>query len=113
MKPLIDLLRQKNNYLVQFEKIGSFECRRLQAGDYSRLERFYYRRQIILDVIENIDKHLKKHKTGELSGRHKKTALKLFQEQRKIVKSILRQDMIIHSCLNSLPGEDRIEDQIA
>ncbi len=112
MKLMIDLLRRKNNHLTQFEKISSFECRRLQAGDASHIDKFYYKRQILLDKIEDIDKRLKKHKSKNLSEEHKKTALKLFQEQRRITHSILQQDMMIHAFLNNA-GDDIIEEQIA
>ena len=73
MKLAIQLLEQKNNYLVQFKKIGDFECRRLQSGDYSHIEQFYYSRQIILDAIGHIDEHLKRYNPKNISESHKET----------------------------------------
>jgi len=112
MKPVIDLLKQKNNYLSQFEKMNVFECRRLQSGDYSHIEQFYYSRQIILDAIENIDNSLKTYRVQKVSEENKKTILNLLNEKRKITLSILRQDIIIHSYLNDLQY-DVLENQTA
>ncbi len=112
MKLAIQLLEQKNNYLVQFKKIGDFECRRLQSGDYSHIEQFYYSRQIILDAIGHIDEHLKRYNPKNISKNHKETVLELLQKNREIIKSILQKDMLIHSYLNDLQY-DVVEDQIA
>ena len=112
MELVIDLLQQKNNYLIQFEKISSFECQRLQSGDYSHIEQFYYSRQIILDAIENIDTHLKNYTPHNTSAKHKETIRTLLKKKRAITKSILQKDILIHSYLNDLQY-DVIEDQIA
>ena len=113
MKLVIDLLKQKNNYLSQFEKISSLECHRLQSGDYSHLEQFYYSRQVILDAMENIDIHLKKYSVQSVSEVEKKTVLKLLQKKRKIAWAILQTDLLIHSYLNDSHSADIVEDQIA
>ena len=112
MELIIDLLQQKNNYLLQFKKIGSLECQRLQVGDYSHIEQFYYSRQIILDAIENIDIQIKNYAPQHTSKEYKKIIKLLLQKRRIITKSILQQDITIHSYLNDLQY-DRIEDQIA
>ena len=113
MKLVIDLLKQKNNYLSQFEKISSLECHRLQSGDYSHLEQFYYSRQVILDAIENIDIHLKRHSVQSISEIEKKKVLGLLQKKRKITWAILQTDFLIHSYLNDSQNKDVVEDQIA
>ena len=113
MKLVIDLLKQKNNYLSQFKKISSLECHRLQSGDYSHLEQFYYSRQVILDAIENIDIHLKKYAVQFVSETEKKTVRGLLQKKRKITWAILQIDFLIHSYLNDSKSKDIVEDQIA
>ena len=112
MKIVIELLRQKNSYLNRFEKISSAECHRLQSGDYSHVEKFYHSRQIILDALENIDKHLKSYTPQHISKEDKQTVQKLLQKKRKITRSILQKDILIHSYLNDLQY-DKVEDQIA
>ncbi|MDE0118924.1 MAG: hypothetical protein OXM55_02810 [Bdellovibrionales bacterium] len=112
MELVIDLLQQKNNYLLQFEKIGFFECQRIRAGDYSHIEQFYYSRQIILDAIENIDIQIKNYTPQHVSKEYKKTIKALLQKKRAITKSILQQDIMIHSYLNDLQY-DIVEDQTA
>ena len=113
MKWVIDLLRQKNNYLTQFETISSFQCHRLQSGDHSHLEQFYYSRQVILDAIENIDTHLKKCSVQSISSAEKNLVRALLRKKRKITWNILRTDLLIHSYLNKAHKVDIVEDQIA
>ena len=112
MKLVIDLLKQKNNYLIQFKKLGDFELHRLQSGDYSHVEQFYYSRQIILDAIENIDKTLRKYKVQRTSEEDKKIVLALLKKQKEIAMAILQKDILIHSYLNDLQY-DVVESQIA
>ena len=113
MRAVIDLLKQKNNYLIQFKKISSLECHRFQTGDYHHIEQFYYSRQIILDAIESIDANLKKiKKTQEISQEDKNTILALLQERQKITLDIVKQDILIHSYLNDLQ-HNMVEDHIA
>ena len=112
MKLVIDLLKQKNNYLMQFKKIGSLECQRLQSGDYSHIEQFYYSRQIILDAIDNIDKNLKSYTAQRTSKADKGTISILLKKQREITMVILQRDIVIHSYLNDLQY-DLVESQIA
>ena len=113
MKLVIDLLRQKNNYLIQFAKISSLECHRLQSGNYKHIEQFYYSRQVILDAIENIDIHLKRYSVQSVSEVDKKTVRELLQEKRKIARDILQTDLLIHSYLNNSQNKGIVEDQIA
>ena len=113
MKLIIELLKQKNNYLSQFKKINAFECHRLQSGDYSHIEQFYYSRQIILDAIDNIDTSLKEYRADrKASEEDKQTIRDLLNEKRKITFHILRQDMVIHSYINGLQY-DVLESQTA
>ena len=112
MKWAVDLLKQKNNYLVQFEKISSLEYHRMQSGNHNNIKQFYYSRQIILDAIASIDKHLNTYQTQDISEEDKKTVLSLLQQKRKITLAILQTDILIHSYLNNLQY-DVVEDQIA
>ena len=112
MKLVIDLLRQKNNYLFQFEKISILECQRLQKGDLSHIEQFYYSRQIILDAIENLDIQLKKYNPEKISKKEKETVIQLLRKKREVTLAILQKDILIHSYLNDLQY-DIVEDQIA
>lgn len=112
MKLVIDLLRQKNNYLYQFEKISTLECQRLQKGDYSHIKLFYHSRQIILEAIENLDLQLEKYPPQKISEDHKKTIAKLLRKKREVTLAILQKDILIHSYLNDLQY-DIVEDQIA
>lgn len=112
MKLVIDLLKQKNNYLAQFKRIGDFESHRLQSGDYSYIEQFYYSRQIILDAIESIDKNLKQYTAQKTSEEDKKTIMALLKKQKEITLAILQKDLLIHSYLNDLQY-DVVESQIA
>ena len=113
MKLAIDLLQQKKDYLKEFEKINSVECNRLRAGDYNHIQQFYYNRQIILDAISNIDKHLKECEAQAFSEEEKQLVRSLFQNMRGLITSILHTDILIHSYLNDLQYDDSVKNQIA
>ena len=96
----INLLKQQNDYLLQFAKISTQEYRRLRAGDKSHIQQFYHRRQLILSAIENIEKHLKKNQPSVIPNKDKATISQLLKKKREVTKSILQKDMLIHAFLN-------------
>ena len=113
MKPIIKLLQQRNNYLLEFSKISAIEHQRLQSGDYNGLNQFYDDRQTILEAVENIDKSLSQYKDQKISEKDKQEITKLLQEKRQLIWNILQKDILVHSYLNGLQGNKIVEDQIA
>ena len=116
MSHLVELLNKKNRFLNQFNKLNNKAIHRIKMGDTSQLNKFYFSRQILLDSIEGIDKNLKSLTLKALSSDEKKEAKKLLNKKRKLVSSILKQDMVIHSCLQDIQsfGEDtNVEDKSA
>ena len=109
---VIKLLRQKNDYLKQFEKISAQEYHRLCLGDYSHIDQFCHNRQKLLNIMDNIDKQLKNIKPKAISEKDKKTMLSLIQEKKKITLNVLQKDLLIHAYLNDTKQET-VKAQIA
>ena len=112
MKEIINLLRQKNDYLQQFERISSKAYHRLCLGDYSHIDTFYHDRQRLLNIMDQIDKQLNSITPVAVSEKDKKTMLSLIQEKKKITMSVLQKDLLIHSYLNDAQY-DTAQEQIA
>ena len=102
MSHLVELLNRKNEFLNQFNQLNNKEIHRIKMGDTSHLNKFYFSRQILLDSIDSIDKNLKSLSLKTLTSNEKKVAKKLLNKKRKLVSSILKQDMTIHSCLQDI-----------
>jgi len=115
MKQVIELLKQKNNYLTQFNHISAREYHRLQSGNYSNysdMKKFYQDRKVILDAIDDIDLYLKHYQIQSSSPEDKELIIKLFKQNRELTMCILQKDLFIHYYLNDLQS-DVVEDQIA
>ena len=112
MHIIIKLLRQKNNYLKQFETISAHEYHRLCLGDYSHIDQFYQERQKLLNAIDKIDQKLKTIKPVHISEQDKKAFRLLIQEKRKITLAVGQKDLLIHAYLNDTKY-DTVKDQIA
>ena len=112
MNIIINLLKQKNTYLTRFKRLSICEHRRIQNGDFSRLDAFYHNRQVLLEAIESLDKELMQHKSIPVSEKDKKTIIKLLHEKRAIIMSILDKDLCIHSYFNEWE-QSMMKNQIA
>ena len=111
MKPITDLLKQKNHYLIQIKKLSTTEYNRLRSGDRSHIKSFYLSRQTLLEAISHID-HLLKKRKAPVNKKDKKIVETLLKETRVITKNILKKDLLIHSYLNNA-HYDILEDKIA
>ena len=109
---LFDLLEKKNSYLLEFHKINTEELKRFSEGCFDRLEDFYYSREILLNAIHKLDDSLSQKPIGqikEIQKSEKKKLTDILNLKRKMVMSILDQDLKILSLMNQLK-ENNIKD---
>ena len=101
---LFQLLEQKNSYLIEFHKINMDELRRLAEGVLDNLENFYYSRELLLNAINKLDDKISKNKIEELkiNQREKKKLVDILNLKRKMVLSILDQDLTIIALMDQL-----------
>jgi len=114
MQHMINILKKKNFYLELFKSINSEELNRIQKGDLSNLESFYYDREILLNAMDKIDKQLSQYKLEQLddvSENSKRKIISLLKNKKQFIYTILNQDVQIHDTLNaslSLHKEEKI-----
>ena len=101
---LFELLEQKNSYLLEYHKINMDELRRLEEGSINNLENFYYSREILLNAINKLDHKISENqiKSLEVNKRGKKKLIDILNLKRKMVLSILDQDLTIISLVDQL-----------
>ena len=102
---LFDVLEQKNSYLLEFHKINMEELNRLAEGSLDNLENFYYSREILLNAISKLDHKLSTKewdKPLKMDKEKKKKLLDIFYFKRKMVMSILDQDLVIISLVDRI-----------
>ena len=101
---LFQLLEQKNSYLLEFHKINMNELKRLAEGSLKNLEDFYYSREILLNAINKLDSKIStnKIKTLTVNKKEKKKLIDILNLKRKMVLSILDQDLAIISLVDQL-----------
>ena len=109
---LFDLLEKKNSYLLEFHKINTQELKRFAKGCFDHLEDFYYSRELLLNAIHKLDDKLSQNPIREIRGIQKSEKKKLtdiLNLKRKMIMSILDQDLTILSLINQLK-ESSIKD---
>ena len=101
---LFQLLEQKNSYLVEFHKINMDELKRLAEGSVKNLENFYYSRELLLNAINKLDGKIYENGIEELkvNKQEKKKLVDILNLKRKMVLSILDQDLAIISLVDQL-----------
>ena len=101
---LFQLLEQKNSYLLEFHKINMDELKRLAEGSLNNLENFYYSREILLNAINKLDHKIFKNNMESLkiNKQGKKKLIDILNLKRKMVLSILDQDLAIISLIDQL-----------
>ena len=110
MEQLIELLRERNNYLEKFHNINEKELVNLGEGRFENLEFFYGRREGILNILSQLD-----HMIGEVSRdkmeeltfeeKDKKEVLKAVEYKDVLVTEILSQDLQVLSLVESAKTE--------
>lgn len=106
---LFDVLEQKNSYLLEFHKINTEELNRLADGCVDNLENFYYSREILLNAISKLDSQLSKKKWNhslKVDKKEKRKLMDIFQFKRKMIMSILDQDLAIISLVDKINKGD-------
>ncbi|MBC6415743.1 MAG: hypothetical protein GDA46_05050 [Bdellovibrionales bacterium] len=101
---LFNLLEQKNSYLLEYHKLNVNELDRLAKRRVENLEDFYYSRELLLDAISKVDTKISKNKIENLdvNKKQKKRLVSILNLKRKMVMSILDQDLTILSLVNEL-----------
>lgn len=102
---LFNTLEQKNSYLLEFHKINMEELNRLADGCMDNLENFYYSREMLLNAINKLDSKLSKKQwiqALKVDKKEKKKLIDIFHFKRKMVMSILDQDLAIISLVDKI-----------
>lgn len=105
---LFETLEKKNSYLLEFHKINMEELSRLAKGSLGNLENFYYSREILLNAISRLDNKISLddlNEDVEIQPKEKKKLLDILNLKRKMVMSILDQDLTIISLVDKLKKE--------
>ena len=106
---LFNVLEQKNSYLLEFHKINMEELNRLAEGCVDNLENFYYSREILLNAISKLDSKLSKKEwlhSLKVDKEEKKKLIDIFHFKRKMIMSILDQDLAIISLVDKIKKND-------
>ena len=102
---LFEMLEQKNSYLLKFHKINMDELNRLAEGYIDNLENFYYSRELLLNAINKLDRRLPWDNLNEnlqINTVEKKKLMDILNLKRKMVMSILDQDLTIISLVDQI-----------
>lgn len=102
---LFKVLEQKNSYLLEFHKINMHELNRLAEGCIDNLENFYYSRELLLNAINKLDDKISKNslnKNLKVNKTQKKKLMNILNLKRKMVMSILDQDLTILNLVNKI-----------
>ena len=105
---IFETLEKKNSYLLEFHKINMEELGRLAQGSLKNLENFYYSREILLNAISHLDDKISLNdlkKNIKINKKEKKKLLDILNLKRKMVMSILDQDLTIISLVDKLKKE--------
>ena len=102
---LFEALEQKNSYLLEFHKINMDELNRLAEGCIDNLENFYYSRELLLNAISKLDNSIFQknlYRNLQVDKNQKKKLLDILTLKRKMVMSILDQDLAIISLVDKI-----------
>ena len=101
---LFCLLEQKNSYLLEFHKLNMDELNLLANGRIDHLEDFYYSRELLLNAISKLDIQISEDEieNTKVNNNQKKKLVDILNLKRKMVMSILDQDLAIISLVNEL-----------
>ena len=102
---LFKILEQKNSYLLEFHKINMNELGRLAEGCIDNLENFYYSRELLLNAINKLDDKISQNNLDEdlkVNKTQKKKLIDILNLKRKMVMSILDQDLTIMSLVDQI-----------
>ncbi len=102
---LFEVLEQKNSYLLEFHKINMNELNHLAEGCLDHLEDFYYSRELLLNAINRLDDKISQKnwdKNLKINKAEKKKLVEILNLKRKMVMSILDQDLIILSLVDKI-----------
>ncbi|MCY4321489.1 MAG: hypothetical protein OXC37_03670 [Bdellovibrionaceae bacterium] len=106
---LFQLLEQKNSYLLKFHEINKDELERLSEGSTDNLENFYYSREILLNAIKKLDDQTSnKIKAVKVNKQEKKKLIDILNLKRKMILSILDQDLAIISLVDEIKKSNKI-----
>jgi len=100
---LFEVLEQKNSYLLEFHKINMEELKRLAQGCMDNLENFYYSRELLLNAINKLDGSISNNKFNQnlkVNRIEKKRLVDILNFKKKMVMSILEQDLTIMSLID-------------
>jgi len=106
---LFEALEKKNSYLLEFHKINMNELDRLAEGSMDNLENFYYSRELLLSAINKLDDTISQNnldKNLKISKNQKQKLMEILNLKRKMVLSILDQDLTIMSLIDKIKNGD-------
>lgn len=110
MNHIVDLLKEKNQFLEKFYNLNEQELVNLNEGNFENVEVFYNNREGILATINKIDKMIEGEgqfvEDAELiSDQEKHSILVALNYKNELVTQILSQDLQILSVIEQTKSE--------
>ncbi len=107
---LLEILEQKNSYLLEFHRINIDEIDRLYQGRIDNLENFYYSREILLNAIDKLDYKFSEKGAQKYffkaNKKEKGKLIEILKLKKSMVLSILDQDLVIISLVEKLQNKN-------
>jgi hypothetical protein len=104
MPRLLQLMTERNNYLVRYYNLNEREMRLYRVANFDSLDAFYETREAILDVVSALDEKIDDElmtATVEEVGNHQGEIAELLSEKDAIVGKVLDQDLQILSLIET------------
>lgn len=104
MQQIIYLLQQKNKHLEKFLEKNEQEIVNFYDGNFDGLEHFYNSREVLLDMINRVDRMIDEENLDNvdrsaISDDLKKTLVRELDKKNDLVTQILSQDLQILSII--------------
>ncbi|NQZ00589.1 MAG: hypothetical protein HRT45_07970 [Bdellovibrionales bacterium] len=104
MQQIIHLLNQKNQHLEKFLSKNEVEILNFYEGNFDGLEHFYNSREVLLDMINRVDRMIEEEDLGSIESKDvpaniKSQVIRALDHKNDLVTQILSQDLQILSII--------------
>lgn len=107
---IVELIKEKNEYLEKFYNVNLEEISRFADGDFENLENFYQSRAALLDMISSVDRRIEESNVldseeVEMSPEEKVVVIQELDFRNSLVHKILAQDLQALSFIEKAKSE--------
>lgn len=107
---IVELIKEKNEYLEKFYNVNLEEISRFADGDFENLENFYQSRAALLDMISSVDRRIEESNVldseeVEMSPEDKVVVIQELDFRNSLVHKILAQDLQALSFIEKAKSE--------